>query len=117
MIRAEFWADPNTQSGIFIRIPDPKKIGAANSYEANIYDKPPGPEYATGGIVNFAKMPVPRPRLQDSDNWHTFEITAKGEQLTVVFDGMVTGEYPERRSQAGARSRCSSATAATSPAA
>ena len=30
-IRAEFWADKTTNSGIFIRAQDPKKIGAALS--------------------------------------------------------------------------------------
>src|SRR4026208_2595923 len=31
-IRAEFWADHNTNSGIFIRATDPKKIGSVSSY-------------------------------------------------------------------------------------
>ena len=30
-IRAEFWADHTTNSGVFIRIQDPKSIGAKNS--------------------------------------------------------------------------------------
>jgi 3-keto-disaccharide hydrolase len=59
-IRAEFRAERNTNSGIFIRIQNPKKVGSDSSYEVNIYDQRPGPEYATGGIVNFAKVPVPK---------------------------------------------------------
>src|SRR5262245_43377571 len=39
VIRTEFWAERNTNSGIFVRIQDPKKIGADNSYEVNIYDQ------------------------------------------------------------------------------
>ena len=31
-IRAEFWAESNTNSGIFIRCSDIKNIGAANAY-------------------------------------------------------------------------------------
>src|SRR5687767_7608968 len=58
-IRAEFWAERNTNSGIFVRAQDPKKIGAENAYEVNIYDQRPGPEYSTAAIVNFAKVPVP----------------------------------------------------------
>src|SRR5688572_28515843 len=54
VIRAEFWANSDTQSGIFFRITDPKNVGAANSYEANIFDKCPDAEYATGSIVNHA---------------------------------------------------------------
>ncbi len=90
-IRAEFWADKNTNSGIFIRAQDPKKIGADNAYEVNIYDARPGPEYGTGAIVNFAKVPVPSP-YKAVGKWNTFEITAKGSTITVVFNGQKTVE-------------------------
>ena len=50
-ISAEFWADHTTNSGIFIRISDPKKIGAESGYEANIYDQRPEPNFGTGAIV------------------------------------------------------------------
>src|SRR5947208_14993169 len=53
--RAEFWADHTTNSGIFIRIADPNNI-ARNSYEVNIYDQRPEPEYGTRAIVNVAKV-------------------------------------------------------------
>src|SRR5215216_3032812 len=36
-IRAEFYAEKNTNSGIFRRAQDPKKIGANSAYEVNIY--------------------------------------------------------------------------------
>ena len=45
-IRAEFWADHTTNSGIFIRIQDPKSISSKSSYEVNIYDQRPGPNTA-----------------------------------------------------------------------
>jgi hypothetical protein len=88
-IRAEFWAERNTNSGIFIRIQDPKKVGAENSYEVNIYDQRPGPEYSTGGIVGFAKVPVP-PKYKAEGKWNTYEITAKGTNIVVVFNGTQT---------------------------
>jgi hypothetical protein len=87
MIRAEFWADHGTNSGIFIRIQDPKKIGADNSYEVNIYDQRPGPEYSTAGIVNFAKV---QPIYKAGGKWNTFEITAKGSNVVVLFNGQKT---------------------------
>ncbi len=90
-IRAEFWADKLTNSGVFIRAQDPKKIGADNAYEVNIYDARPGPEYGTGGIVNHAKVPVPSP-YKAAGKWNTFEITAKGSTITVVFNGQKTVE-------------------------
>src|SRR5512132_3476860 len=40
-IRAEFWAEPTTNSGIFIRCTDPLKVGTATAYEVNIYDQRP----------------------------------------------------------------------------
>ena len=95
-IRAEFWADKLTNSGIFIRATDPKKIGADTAYEVNIYDARPGPEYATGAIVNFAKTPVPSP-YKATGKWNTFEITAKGPVITVVFNGQKTVELRDAK--------------------
>ena len=60
-IRAEFWAETTTNSGIFIRLSDPKNVTAANSYEVNIYDQRPDPLYGTGAMVDFAKVsPMPK---------------------------------------------------------
>jgi 3-keto-disaccharide hydrolase len=101
VIRAEFWADPRTNSGIFIRAQNAKKIGADSSYEVNIYDARPGQEYATGGIVNFAKIPVPNPPgYKAANKWNTFEITARGSVVTVLLNGQKTvemnnGKFPE----------------------
>ena len=93
-IYAEFWADDKTNSGIFIRAANPKEVGSASSYEVNIYDQRPGPEYATGAIVDFAPVPVPIIyRAGDGKGggkWNTFEIYAKGNQITVKFNGTVT---------------------------
>src|SRR5882672_12894990 len=60
-IRAEFWADHTTNSGIYIRCTDPAKVSSASAYEVNIYDQRPGSEYGTGAIVNVAKVaPMPK---------------------------------------------------------
>jgi hypothetical protein len=90
-IRAEFWAETNTNSGIFIRASDPNKIGAANAYEVNIYDQRPGQEYSTGAIVNFGKIPVPNPpEYKAAGRWNTFEITARETHLRVILNGIET---------------------------
>jgi hypothetical protein len=86
-IRAEFWADHTTNSGIFIRLSAPNNISAKNSYEVNIYDQRPDPSYGTGAVVNFAKV-SPMPKA--GGKWNTYEITAKGSQLTVVLNGVQT---------------------------
>ena len=88
-IYAEFWADETTQSGVYFRISDPNKLSADTAYEANIYDQRPGAEYSTGAIVNFAMVPVP-PIYKMRGTWHTYEITARGSELTLVLDGVVT---------------------------
>ncbi|MFY9317819.1 MAG: DUF1080 domain-containing protein [Burkholderiales bacterium] len=89
IIYAEFWAESDTNSGIFIRAADPKKVGADSAYEVNIWDIRPDPTYATGGIVNFARVPVPIV-YKAGGKWNTFEIYAKGDQLTVKFNDTVT---------------------------
>jgi hypothetical protein len=85
----EFWANEDTQSGVFIRAADPKKVGAASAYEVNIYDKRPGQEYRTGSIVDVARVPVPTV-FKTNGGWNTFRITAQGPEMTVEFNGAVT---------------------------
>jgi hypothetical protein len=70
-----------------IRCQEPTNITDKNSYEVNIYDRRPDPTYGTGGIVNFAEVdPMPKA----GGKWNTFEITAKGRQITVVLNGQKT---------------------------
>jgi hypothetical protein len=88
-IRAEFWAETGTNSGIFIRASDPNKVGAANAYEVNIYDLRPGQEYATGGIPNFGRIPVPN-KYQAGGKWNTYLITANDTHLIVELNGVQT---------------------------
>ena len=89
VIRAEFWAATDTNSGIFIRASDPAKIGADNSYEVNIWDIRPDPKYGTGGIVDFAAVPVP-PIYLVGGKWNVYEIEARGPEVTVKLNGIVT---------------------------
>jgi hypothetical protein len=86
-LKAEFWADTTTNSGIFIRVTNPAKVEASSSYEVNIFDQRPDPVYGTGAIVDVAKV-VPMPKA--GGKWNTYEITARGDQLTVVFNGVKT---------------------------
>src|SRR6476660_8723596 len=93
-VRAEFWADHTTNSGIFIRCADPNKAGSATCYEVNIYDQRPEPSYGTGAIVDVAKV-SPMPKA--GGKWNTYEITAKGPQLTVVLNGVQTASVQDGR--------------------
>ena len=86
-IHAEFWASDDANSGIFLRCDDPKKPGAKTCYEVNIFDQRKDPTYGTGAIVYFAEV-SPMPKA--GGKWNTFEITAKGRQITVVLNGQKT---------------------------
>lgn len=88
-IYAEFWAAADTNSGIFLRASDPAKVSADSAYEVNIWDIRPDPTYATGAIVNVAAVPVPTVHMAGG-RWNTFEIQAKGDELTVKLNGVET---------------------------
>jgi hypothetical protein len=87
MIHAEFWASDDANSGIFIRCQDPKKIGARSCYEVNIFDQRKDPTYGTGAIVYFAEV---KPMPKAGGKWNTYEITAKGRQITILLNGQKT---------------------------
>ncbi|HYT54904.1 MAG TPA: DUF1080 domain-containing protein [Verrucomicrobiae bacterium] len=93
-IRAEFWAEPTTNSGVFIRVSDPNKVGRSTGYEVNINDQRAALEYGTGAIVNVAKVsPLPTA----GGKWNTFEITARGAELTVVMNGVQTAHGEDNK--------------------
>jgi Domain of Unknown Function (DUF1080) len=97
-IRAEFFAETGTNSGIFIRAQDPNKIGANNAYEVNIYDLRPEPKYGTGAIVDFAAV-SPMPKA--GGKWNTYLITAKGPTITVELNGQKTVELKDSKFASG----------------
>jgi hypothetical protein len=85
----EFWASEDANSGIMIRCQDPASITDRNCYEVNIFDQRPDPSYGTGGIVNFAEV-NPMPKV--GGKWNTYEVTAKGRQISVTLNGKKTVE-------------------------
>ena len=87
VIKAEFYAESNTNSGIFIRCQDPNKVSQSTCYEINIWDTRPEQAYATGAIVDVAKVdPVPKA----GGRWNTMEIIANGPNFKVMMNGVVT---------------------------
>ena len=85
----EFWASDDANSGIMLRCQDPVKITDRSCYEANIFDQRQDPTYGTGGIVHFAEV---NPMPKAGGKWNTYEITAKGRQITVLLNGQKTAE-------------------------
>jgi len=86
-LHAEIWVSPDANSGIFIRCSDRRNITAANAYEVNVFDTRPDPTYGTGAVVNVAKV-SPMPKA--GGKWNTMDVTARGDSLTVVFNGAKT---------------------------
>jgi hypothetical protein len=86
-LRAEFWLEAKTNSGIFIRCTDPNSVSGKTSYEVNIWDTRPEQKYGTGAIVDVAAVdPMPHA----GGKWNVYEITAKGNTFTVVLNGQKT---------------------------
>lgn len=98
-IRAEFWADEDANSGLFIRCQDRAKVTASNAYEVNIFDKRPDPTYGTAAIVDFAKVRQPGPKA--ANRWNNFLITAQGDRLVVVFNGEQTVDVRDGKFRSG----------------
>ena len=88
-VYVEFWASDDANSGVFLRCQDATKITDRSCYEVNIFDQRKDPTYGTGGIVNFVEV-SPMPKA--GGKWNTYEITAKGRQITVVLNGKKTAE-------------------------
>jgi hypothetical protein len=82
-VSAEFWTNPEANSGIFMRCEDASDIGSRTCYEVNIFDQRPDQTYRTGAIVNIAE---PMAQLDAADQWNTFDIVMEGEHLTVTMN-------------------------------
>jgi hypothetical protein len=96
----EFWAGDDTNSGIYLRVMNPTDVSTATgAYEVQIWDKNPNPAYSTGSLVNVAAV---NPIYKAGGRWNTYEIYAKGPQITVKLNGVVTvsaqdSRFPEGR--------------------
>ncbi len=98
-IYAEFWASEDTNSGIYVRAPDPNKVNTASgAYEVQIWDKNPNPKYSTGSLVNVVAV---QPIYKAGGRWNTYEIYAKGTEITVKLNGVVTASTKEAKTHEG----------------
>ena len=88
-LRAEFFVDSGTNSGIYIRCTNPATVSTATSYEVNIWDERPEQRYGTGAIVDLAAVDL-MPKA--GGRWNLFEITAAGDAFTVVLNGQKTAD-------------------------
>lgn len=100
ILRVEFWAAADTNSGIFVRVSDVVTITPETAYEVNIWDARPDPTYGTGAVVGLASVPVP-PVHRVGGRWSVFEITVQGSELTAVLNGHVTVHMRDGRHKQG----------------
>ena len=97
-IKAEFYAEADTNSGIFIRCTDKVNLTSVVCYEVNIWDMRPVQKYGTGAIVDVAAVdPMPRA----GGKWNTYVITAKGDHMVVMLNGVKTADVHHSRNKNG----------------
>jgi len=99
MLRVEFWASADANSGIFLRCKDAGKITDESCYEANIFDTRPDPTYGTGAIVKVATVAQPMPKA--GGQWNTYEITLRGSHLVLVLNGTKTVDVQDSKLASG----------------
>lgn len=98
-LRVEFWVSDDANSGIYMRCADAGKLTDKSCYEANIFDQRPDPTYGTGAIVHIAAISPPMPKA--GGRWNTYDITAKGPQLTVTLNGARTVSVQDSKFASG----------------
>ena len=96
--RIEFWASHDANSGIYMRCQNPAQITDKSCYEANIFDQRPDPSYGTGAIVHLAAV---KPMPKAGGKWNVYDITVKGDKLTVMLNGQRTVELQDSKFASG----------------
>lgn len=90
-LHVEFKAAAATNSGIFFRSALEPTDPAKDCYELNI--APADNQYPTGSLVSLARAEL-SPEAS-SDDWHSFDVSADGETLTVHLDGKLVAKYTD----------------------
>ncbi|MBT5032371.1 MAG: DUF1080 domain-containing protein [Proteobacteria bacterium] len=83
----EYWVEPSTNSGIFVRCQDLNEVAAGTCYEVNIWDENENPANRTGAIINFAP---PLVEIDSQGQWNTMNVRADGGHLVVIVNGQTT---------------------------
>ena len=97
-LRVESGVDGGANSGVYMRCQDAKQITDKTCYEANIFDKRPDQSGRTGAIVHIAP---PLAVVDAGGRWNTYEITAKGPELTVRLNGTLTAQAKDDKFTSG----------------
>ncbi|MGQ9576830.1 MAG: 3-keto-disaccharide hydrolase [Thermoguttaceae bacterium] len=92
LLRVDFRAPPQAQSGVFLRIrppPEPEDV-RLNCYEVNIAQQADDP-FPTGSLVGRKRAKPAKPR----GDWQSLQIAADGGHFLVQLDGKTLLEYTD----------------------
>lgn len=92
-LHVEFRAAAKTNSGVFLRTPARPTNPAVDCYELNI--APPDNPFPTASFVGRQKAPLAAAEFPMADEWHAFDVTLVGDNMTVVLDGRQVLEYTD----------------------
>ncbi len=90
VLRVDFRAPKETNSGIFLRTPAVPTSPTVDCYEANIADPSVSP-FPTGSLVGRRKGDVEK----FSTDWQTYEIRVEGARFTLKLDGRQVLDYTD----------------------
>jgi hypothetical protein len=90
VLRVDFRAPKETNSGIFLRTPAVPKSPTGDCYEANIADPSVSP-FPTGSLVGRKKGNVDK----FSTDWQTYEIRAEGAHFALKLNGIEVCDYTD----------------------
>jgi len=94
----EFWIGENSNSGVFIRCSDQEQVGIDTSYEVNIADAIENQDFRSGAIV---RVMAPSQTVKTAGKWNTYDITARGDKLTVILNGITTADAEDDQFSSG----------------
>ena len=94
----EFKVAAESNSGVFLRAGDPKKVLSA--LEIQVHDSTDGTKYGMVGALYDAHPPA-KSASKPVGEWNHFSITCKGSKITVVFNGETVqdidlNDWPEK---------------------
>ena len=90
VLRVDFRAPKETNSGIFLRTPAVPKSPTTDCYEVNIAQPRVSP-FPTGSLVGRKKGSV----KEFSTDWQTYEIRAEGAHFTLKLNGVEVCDYTD----------------------
>ena len=113
ILKVEFKAHPDINSGIILRSPAPRPAAAPGEkptpdpggpgYELQIRDRNPGNyssgDFLTGSVVNVSKAPHDVKIIPNE--WNTIETTVDGDHFVVVFNGKKVADGHDARRKSG----------------